>query len=81
MREYYAWNVRSTDEDGRMTLSYGGGPVHYEGLDADTNDVGASQHGYATITPIHFDLTSYPLIDKLRASGIAGDDLDGPGEG
>jgi 5'-nucleotidase len=71
MREYYKWNVRSTDEDGRLTLCYGGDPVHYEGLDADSNDVGAAQHGYATITPLHFDLTSYPLIDKVRDSGIA----------
>jgi 5'-nucleotidase len=71
MREYHTWNVRSTDRDGRLTLSYGGDPVFYEGLDADTNDVGAAQHGYATITPIHFDLTSYPLLDKVRASGIA----------
>jgi 5'-nucleotidase len=71
MREYYTWNVRSTDKDGRLTLSYGGEPIHYDGLDADSNDVGAAQHGYATITPIHFDLTSYTLIDKVRASGIA----------
>jgi 5'-nucleotidase len=71
MREYHSWNVRSTDKDGRLTLSYGGDPIHYDELDADANDVGAAQHGYATITPIHFDLTSYPLIDKVRASGIA----------
>jgi 5'-nucleotidase len=71
MREYHTWNVRSTDKDGRLTLSYGGDPIFYEGLDADANDVGAAQHGYATITPIHFDLTSYPLVDKVRASGIA----------
>jgi 5'-nucleotidase len=73
MREYYNWNVRGADECGRLTLRYAGGPIHYGELDADSNDVGASQHGYATITPIHFDLTSYPLLDKLRASGIADD--------
>jgi 5'-nucleotidase len=72
MREYYRWNIlRSTDGTGRMTLRYGGEPVHHEGLDADTTDVGATQHGYATITPIHFDLTSRPLIEKVRASGVA----------
>jgi 5'-nucleotidase len=71
MREYHTWNVRSTDKDGRLTLSYGGDPIHYDELDADSNDVGAAQHGYATITPMHFDLTSYPLLDKVRASGIA----------
>jgi 5'-nucleotidase len=75
MREYHSWNVRSTDSDGRLTLAYGGGPIHYDDLGADTNDVGASQHGYATITPIHFDMTSYALIDSVKArmkeSGIA----------
>jgi 5'-nucleotidase len=71
MREYHSWNVKSTNEDGRLTFSYGGAPIHYDGLDADTNDVGAAQHGYATVTPIHFDLTSYPLLEKVRASGIA----------
>jgi 5'-nucleotidase len=76
MREYYNWKVRSADEAGRVTLSYAGDPIHYEGLDSDANDVGASQHGYATVTPIHFDLTCYSLIDKVRASGIA-DSADG----
>jgi 5'-nucleotidase len=71
MREFHSWNVKSANSDGRLTFSYAGGPTHDDGLDADSNDVGATQHGYATITPIHFDLTSYTLIDKVRASGIA----------
>jgi 5'-nucleotidase len=71
MREYYSWNVRSTDERGRVALRYAGEPIHYDELNEDSNDVGASQHGYATITPIHFDMTDYPLIEKVRASGIA----------
>jgi len=71
VRGYYDWNVMSRDKDGRTTLRYVGDPIYYNELNADSNDVGASQHGYATITPIHFDLTSYPLIDKVRASGIA----------
>jgi 5'-nucleotidase len=70
MREYHTWNVRSTDKNGRLTLSYGGAPIHYDSLDADANDVGAAQRGYATITPIHFDLTSYPLLEKVWESGI-----------
>jgi 5'-nucleotidase len=71
MREYHSWNVRSTDDDGRLKLTYGGEPVYYEEIDEDFNDVGAAQHGYATVTPIHFDLTSYALMEKVRASGIA----------
>jgi 5'-nucleotidase len=70
MREYYRWNVRGSNSDGRLTFSYGGEPVQYDEAGADSNDVGAAQHGYATITPIHFDLTSYSLIDKVRESGI-----------
>jgi 5'-nucleotidase len=73
LREYFDWNVKSTDEHGRTLLRYGGRPLFYEGLDADSNDVGASQHGYATITPLHFDLTSHGLIEMVKASGIAGD--------
>jgi 5'-nucleotidase len=71
LRGYYNWNVMSRDENGQITLQYGGDPIYYNELDADSNDVGASQDGYATITPIHFDLTSYTLIEKVRASGIA----------
>jgi 5'-nucleotidase len=73
MREYYGWNVRDTDENGRMTLRYGGEPLRYDELNADSNDVAAAQRGYATITPIRFDLTSHPLIAGVRASGIADD--------
>jgi hypothetical protein len=31
----------------------------------------AAQAGYATVTPLHFDLTSYNLINKLKNSGFA----------
>jgi 5'-nucleotidase len=71
LRGYYDWNIKSRDADGRMTVRYYGDPIEYAELDEDANDVGASQRGYATITPIHFDLTSYGLLDKVRASGIA----------
>jgi 5'-nucleotidase len=71
MLGYYDWNVASRDKSGNLTLRYGGDRIFYDELDADSNDVGASQHGYATITPIHFDLTSYQLLDKVRESGIA----------
>ena len=37
----------------------------YEGL-PDTIDVIAMQDGYASITPLHRDLTDYKLIDEIR---------------
>jgi 5'-nucleotidase len=72
LREYNEWYEKITESDGTVGYRYSGYPVFYEGLGKDVNDVGAAQAGYATITPLHFDLTSYDLIDKLRGSGIAG---------
>ena len=48
---------------------YNGDPVIYEGL-PDTIDVIAMQDGYATITPIHHDLTEYKLVDEIKKWGI-----------
>ncbi|MDR1954122.1 MAG: 5'/3'-nucleotidase SurE [Clostridiales Family XIII bacterium] len=66
LREYDEWYEKITEADGTFGYRYSGNPVYYEGLDADACDVGAAQAGYATITPLHFNLTSYELIDKLR---------------
>ena len=51
--------------DGKMIYRYGGEPVVYHGLPNNT-DVIAMQEGYATITPLHRDLTDYRLLDKIR---------------
>jgi 5'-nucleotidase len=72
LREYNEWYKKITDNDGTVEYSYSGSPVFYEDLGKDANDVGAAQAGYVTITPLHFDLTSYELMDKLRNSGFAG---------
>jgi 5'-nucleotidase len=69
----YDWNLMKRGERERMTLRYGGEPIRGDASCVDMDDVCALGCGYATVTPIHFDLTSYPLIDKVRASGI----LDG----
>jgi 5'-nucleotidase len=66
LREYNEWYEKITEEDGTIGYKYSGHPVYYEGLSMDANDVGAAQAGYATITPLHFNLTSYGLIDKLK---------------
>jgi 5'-nucleotidase len=70
-REYHERFERATDAEGRTIYEYSGYPVVYDDFDADTNDVGAHQEGYVSVTPIHFDLTNHALIDKLKVSGFA----------
>jgi 5'-nucleotidase len=70
-REYHERFERSTDADGRVQYEYSGYPVVYDDFDADSNDVGAHQEGYVSVTPIHFDLTNHALIEKLKRSGFA----------
>lgn len=52
-------------EDGSVAYNYSGEPVVYEGLPG-TIDVIAMQDGYATITPLHHDLTDYKMVDEIR---------------
>jgi broad specificity polyphosphatase/5'/3'-nucleotidase SurE len=41
----------------------------YEGLPDDI-DVIAHQDGYATITPLHFDMTAHDYINEIKKWGI-----------
>jgi 5'-nucleotidase len=67
MREYLG-EFEEQESDGNVRkFIYAGEPVHYENINCDTNDVGADQEGYAAVVPVHFDLTNYALIEKLRA--------------
>lgn len=53
-----------TDPRGRKYYWLGG-----EVLDIDCNpetDIYAVQNGYISITPVHFDLTNYKIMDQLR---------------
>lgn len=63
-REYKEFFAPIEGEDGRKEYRYSGEPVIYEGL-PDTIDVIAMQDGYASITPLHRDLTDYGLADKI----------------
>ena len=47
------------------SFRYYGVPVHYEGLPEDI-DVIANQDHYASITPIHTDLTHYRMIEQIK---------------
>ena len=54
---------------GEVTLPgsfrYSGSPIHYHDLPGDY-DVVANQDGFASITPIHTDLTYYHMIEKIQ---------------
>jgi 5'-nucleotidase len=67
-REYNEWYKKVKEDDGHTGYIYGGEPVFYDDLTPDTNDVGASQAGYATVTPLQYDLTNYALLKELRAT-------------
>lgn len=63
-REYKEVFVSVETEDGGTGYMYTGEPVVYDDL-PDTVDVIADQDGYASITPIHSDLTDYKLAKEI----------------
>lgn len=48
---------------------YGGKPVQNDQMEEDI-DVRAVQEGFISITPIHYDLTNYKIIDEVKKWGI-----------
>lgn len=50
---------------GRHEYHYGGEPIEVDGL-PDSVDVVAMQNGYATITPLHSDLTDYREVEEIE---------------
>ncbi|GAB1475783.1 5'/3'-nucleotidase SurE [Bacillota bacterium] len=69
--------AREYDEDFKVEIAdngdrayrYSGTPVIYSGLSGDI-DVIAVQDGYASITPLHYDLTNHNLVERVRAWGF-----------
>ena len=68
-REYEEWFEPKEDKYGGLEYWYSGVPVIYKDLPGDI-DVFATQEGYATITPLHYDLTSYKLFEEVKKWGI-----------
>ena len=64
-REYKEFFAPIEEGEGYAKYRYTGDPVIYEGL-PDTIDVIAMQDGYATITPLHRDLTDYELLKEIE---------------
>jgi 5'-nucleotidase len=69
-REYNEWYKEVRENDGHTGYVYGGYPVFYENLGPEDNDVGASQAGYASVTPLMYDFTAHALIERLRAGNF-----------
>lgn len=65
IREYDNWFDREETEDGLPKFRYSGAPVVYNSKNTDI-DVIAMQEGYATITPLFFDLTNHEKVWAMR---------------
>jgi 5'-nucleotidase len=63
-REYNEAFKTKQSESGATEYWYTGTPKVYEGLSNDI-DVIAMQEGYATITPLKYDLTNHDLINEV----------------
>ncbi|MCL1982635.1 MAG: 5'/3'-nucleotidase SurE [Clostridiales bacterium] len=70
-REYKEWFEPKVNADGALQYWYSGEPVLYEGQDTGI-DVIAMQEGYAVITPLHYDLTDYKLLEEIEDWRIGG---------
>jgi len=68
-REYIEAFKTKQSENGTPEYWYTGIPKIYEGLPNDI-DVIAMQEGYATITPLKYDLTNHDLIGEVESWGI-----------
>jgi 5'-nucleotidase len=70
VREYDAWIREETREAGLRTYRYAGSvPVYAPDMPDDT-DVAAHRDGYATVTPLGFDLTAHQMTEKIKALGL-----------
>ncbi len=68
-REYDEYFKVVIMDNGDRAYRYSGTPVIYSGL-SDDIDVIAVQDGYASITPLHYDLTNHNLVERVRAWGF-----------
>ena len=64
-RRYVNVFDRRIDPRGRVYYWMAGEPLDIDQDDPGT-DVGAVMEGFASITPIHFDLTDYKMMDQLN---------------
>ena len=65
-RAYDEWFQERVDNEGRIGYHYSGAPQIVGEAEADESDIIANGLGYATITPLQFDLTDRRQINVLR---------------
>ncbi|MCG8483233.1 MAG: 5'/3'-nucleotidase SurE [Clostridia bacterium] len=70
IREYTENFTSRKDPRGRAYYWYSGIPKKNDMGDEDT-DVMAIEKGYISVTPIHFDLTNYRIINNVKKWGIS----------
>ncbi|MCL2493452.1 MAG: 5'/3'-nucleotidase SurE [Clostridiales bacterium] len=66
-REYDEWFDPRETEDGRFGYHYSGTPCIKGEAPPEESDIIANREGFATITPLHFDLTDHRQIGRVRA--------------
>ena len=65
MREYNERFIPKKADDGTPQYMYTGEPKYYESGELGI-DVIAMQEGYATITPLKYDLTDYTVLNEIE---------------
>ncbi|MDR0853045.1 MAG: 5'/3'-nucleotidase SurE [Clostridiales Family XIII bacterium] len=67
-REYEEWFKPDTTEEGKLGYHYSGRPFvsHGPEINVDSSDILANLAGYVTITPLHFDLTNFKLLEAVK---------------
>jgi len=68
-RAYDEWFNEITKE-GRTGYHYAGSPMVLGEAEIDESDIVANGHGYATITPLHFDLTDRRKLETWRQAKL-----------
>lgn len=62
-RVYREKAVREVDPRGRPYYWIGAGPPEWD--DDEDSDISAIRAGLATVTPVHLDLTNYPVLRRM----------------
>jgi 5'-nucleotidase len=68
-RRYHESITRSKDPSGREYFWIGGGTSEWRG--SEDSDFRAVREGYVSVTPLHLDLTNYPLLEEIRGWDLA----------
>jgi 5'-nucleotidase len=71
-RVYSESLVETQDPWGRTVYWIGGGQISWSGRGREDCDFRAIQDGYVSVTPLHVDLTNYPLLEEVQQWHLGG---------